>query len=844
MSQTIAYRLTVFAGTLYSNTTTALTPASGSSHSGSFQVASVTGVSGFEPFLTTPSGQQGAYNFENGTTTKGTYNVTILDKKVGATGGNLERFVSAFIGNENAQLHLIGRKALLEEYDGTTWSPLFVGKVNRVSLASPLEFTLELGDPGYELTQKIFSIKPRVSYAVYKSLLPLGLLDSLTSTSGSVTDRITGGIGFPVSSSINETNRRILRLKNDAITSPANFYPYGSDDSDGSPFQPGTTTGVGNGMAPLRAQVTISGVEYHYVVDKMERLLGYTKTSGNSPITRIAVKELPTNDPDYAPLSALVVNSATTVIVYRVLNDTADGIATMWLPATPYTIFRDVLDGKYFQSGSNTLVVPYDSGTLAALEAAQPLPNTIYRINEGVEAKEFIEAECRRFALGYTYDPVINGGVAQAQIRFFSTLQPASLAGLQTIDGSDLDATGNKEWEAVSPIYGVVGRYYMETYRNLSRDSLGTNITPEIDVTTETQYPIIIVPDGSNTIDASLAVDDVDFAGLRGLNNNYQTLGDDAVVFNLPSHKYMSGQALKWLSAYYNRRKYGNPIVTLTLVRNANTKTMKVGDFVLVELDVLPNQSVRQRGGTRVMQILQKSPDGIRYQVQLVDAGVSATMNTPTLGTVTAPNPSQVSFSVTTNQDANVEIEYAAVPSGGSAPSSASTQWTMAYVRQINNTSTTVTIEGLPNGRKIFVRIRSTSPTNGELRLPSPWSTSAGTEISWINAPSGLTASNVNSRSAVLNWTDTESGKYDVEVWTCAPASTTPTQHITKLPAGSTTYWLKGLHKDSATSHTSFVRFIDGKAGFSPFASASFNATGSAPQLDEPAAILVYESRL
>jgi len=79
----------------------------------------------------------------------------------------------------------------------------------------------------------------------------------------------------------------------------------------------------------------------------------------------------------------------------------------------------------------------------------------------------------------------------------------------------------------------------------------------------------------------------------------------------------VNGRAVAYLKKYFDRNQFGNPLVQLTCIRNATTNGLKVGDFVLVDVDVLPNQALHTRGGTRIYQIVQKNVDGIQIEFNL-----------------------------------------------------------------------------------------------------------------------------------------------------------------------------------------------------------------------------------
>lgn len=829
MAQVIGYRATVFNCELY-ETGSVYAASSASPASGSLlKFASLPNITGFEPYLADlPTGQSPEFEFDGaGTSTFGNATLRVLDKKIGTD--NAERWLSGFFGNDDAVFDLHNKKVFVEVFDGTTWTPHMVGAITSITQASKLEFEISITDAGALLKQRIFTSKPRVSYAVFKSVWPLGLLDTLSSTSGSNTDQITGGIGFTVGSFTSiDSGSKYANLTNEALLFSENYYPVAGDKHGSGLFSYAATTGVAVKASPLRAQITVGGTEYHYQVQRLVRPIGMTQATNIAPVQRVVVRELATDDPDYAPLSALT--GTGNIIVYRVLNDDGSGIGTMWLPRTPYQILRDILDGHYFEL--DAMSIPYDAASITALEAAQPLPNTIYRISESTDVQTWLTDFCASYGIGYTIEAT---STPASQLRFFSTLAPSSLSGLATIGATDVVAGAQFGWEAGQRIRGAVGAFYTETSRNLSRDSVGTSLAPDMELTIESVNGVTLVGDAAGTD----ALPQLDFKGLRAISNNVQTLEDDAAVENLISYKYFYGQALKWVTSYYNRRSHGNPTVRLTLARNSNTNALAVGSYALVDVDFLPNQSTNSRmdGDARVMQILQKSLEGMNYSVKLIDAGISDLMHDPNVSALT-PSSHTVAFTVTVDEPALVEVQYCAYAAGGSVPGTNSTAWTTAYVSELNTETKAFSIGGLPNGRRIAVRARSTAPATGALKLPSNWDVTTGVLLDYIDPPDNIAADDITSRSAVITWDNTNTS-YNVQLWVASPAGT-PTQQIVTLPAGSTKYWLIGLHKYPSTSIRVGVRYVDENGGFSDFDTIDFTASGTPAQLDEPSALQIY----
>lgn len=844
MPQQIHYRMTVYDGTLFSDTTTVLTPAASAPHTDPFKVTTLPNLSGWKPYMRVPKGERGAFDLKTAGSTVGTYTVELLDKRT--ADGNINRFISAFIGNTNAMLSIVGRKVYIEESldNGSSWSPFFVGRINDVNMSNPLVVSFKIGDSVELLKQKLFTSRPRTDYVVFKSLLPLGLIKDLTTVSGSETSKIPAVAGLRIESIPTGTDSRIIKLSSEALNDTANFWPFDPEVKSSDINIPTRGTNGSYSVPPLRCMVQVGSSFYHYAVDYMTRPYNWVNTKeAYTPIEKVRVLELPTTDSDYAPLTAIDGNlvAIKRLWIYRLISDDASKLNTFWLSANPYTIAKDVLEGKFFVSTSLSIGVAYDSSSLTSLQSSQPLPDAIFRINETVEAAKFIEDYiCKPYNLGYTIEPIDNSGVPKSRLRFFSTRQPqsGSLGGLVTINGTDVVAESAKEWSSNPPIGGVDFTFYMESSAGLSRSTKNLTISPDIESVVETSYTTIFLPSAVDSVDASYKRDTINMNGVRGILKNPLNPNNVGAVNQTSAYNVSRANANRLATEYYNRRKSGIPTVRLSTVRNSKTNGILVGDFVFVEVEVLPNQATHTRGGTRVMQVLQKTPNGLMNDFELIDSGINAVMATPSLGSVTSPDISQVSFSITTTEKATVEIEAAIVPAGGSAPAASSVNWMLVERLPVNTTTVTHTINALPEGRRIYVRIRATSPDNALFKLASPWVTSSGLDLSNLGTPSTVTVTNTTTRSAKVNWTNTES-EYPIEVWLASPAGTPDTQ-ISSLPAGSTSYTLRGLDKNSSTSHRVGIRYVDGVLGYGPFGTADFTATGAAPVLDAPAAILIY----
>jgi len=341
--------------------------------------------------------------------------------------------------------------------------------------------------------------------------------------------------------------------------------------------------------------------------------------------------------------------------------------------------------------------------------------------------------------------------------------------------------------------------------------------------------------------DASYPILVVDCTSIRAVNVDAATFSSEGLIEGTNAASWAYKAANKVASNIFNRFKSGNPEVQIDCIRNNTTNAIDIGDFVLVNSDILPNQALHTRGGTRVFQVIDKNIDGLNVNFGLFDSGINATMNTPSFGAFVATNANAVSSSITTTQNANVDLEYAVVQQGASVPSSTSTSWLLYGAFNISSSTQPILLTQLPEGRTIYLRARAFVPDNSDLKLPSPYVYSSGSTLNGIASPTNVVVSNITARSATINWTNTNDF-YFPQILLASPAGV-PDTTIIQLPASSSTYTLSGLNENSSTSHTVGVRYIDSYGGFSRMASASFTASGSAVTLDAPAALTLYIKR-
>ena len=759
----------------------------------------------------------------------------------------------------NSNLTIIGKKTVIEESldGGTTWNPFFVGRINNITLNSNLTYVFELGDSLELLKNKIFNTEPSVAYASFRAVLPNGYTKNVTVLDDTSTVALADGLQVEsVTLPYPESPDRRLKLDKISTNRVDNNFNSGTLIKNGNALV-GT---VNTGAEGYRALLLNDGVYYVYKVILLSTPNNVRTDITGQRIETIDITPLDPQDPQYRSTLLIAPGDKPKIWVYKLLEE-EDKVGMFFLNETPYNILRDVLRGKYFNQfftvtvvgGENVYLptaqnIPFNEASIVAMETAYPLTKALFKIEKPMSAVEFIEKHiCQPYSLGYTFIPeTINGSIASS-FNLFSTAQLSNASGIPTLDNTVITTATNKEWKTNDPVLYVKGTCYLENLQSSLYAASKLWDPNALTVGKSTADPIATQPftvlyANLNQInDPSYKPIDVDFTSIRGVNSDITTFSNVGKMEKTTAANWAIAKALKAASNIFNRFKSGNPEIAIECIRNNTTNAIDIGDFVFVTSDVLPNQALRTRGGTRIFQVNEKNIDGIRVKFGLFDSGINETMSVPSFGTITTPGINTLSGSISASQKANVELEYAVVAEGGALPAANNSAWLLNSAYAISASAKPFTIQNLPEGRTIYLRARAVTPDLSDIKLPSAYVYSSGSTLSGIASPSAVSVSNITNRSATVNWTNTNSF-YNVEILLASPAGV-PSTSIINLPASSSVYNLIGLNENTSTGHTVGVRYTDNFGGFSRIASASFTATGSAVTLDAPAALTLYIKR-
>ncbi|HNA49711.1 MAG TPA: hypothetical protein PK594_02545, partial [Mycobacterium sp.] len=842
-----AYRLTVYAPrSTDASEATVLTPIGGAAHSDDFQVTTLPGVAGWQPYLDLPEGRRGRLDLKTRRLDQGQQTVRVLDARTGTA--NASRWASAFLGDSGGRPQLLGCLALLEESTdgGTTWADYFTGRINRVGLVDDLWLELQLRDPSSELNYEVFGTRPAasVSYALEPSVLPLGvtaaygLLPAITRMGGTwgtsgvlrTITLATGSTGF--SRADNLVTRALV---------PGTIPTGGADKV---PVQPG-----------LRVRFTAGSTANKEAELVAIEAKGGSSVGPNFKVSKLYVKVVDSSDPYYValPNSGDTANAATLSFEVRQVNPpTTEAVTPRIILADvhPVTVWKDLLDGKFSRlsaAGAVTRTFPCDSAAFTTLIADTSFPLCRFVVESPAKLQDWVE---RNILLPYGLGAYLD---ASGQVVPLDLRPPQSTPSSTTITDADLQTEDALAWQVDREEAVTVVRVKTRTDYpvNVAALYLGSDPIPEFNTAlftsaeTEFVYPTFGNSDlGERTLT-------VEALGLRVFAGETLTAGS-AVQSRSEWVRSQADAIQLFFQAPYAA---GPMFVTLPCRRTANTD-VQPGAWVVADCDKLPDPGSNLRGGNRLLRVVERSDYGLLRQLRCVDAGPGTIATAPTVATPAqeASNTYEgITVAVTLNGSSEAATLWvnATSTSTGSVPSATDAGWRL--VTPVGQTSPlitatgTVTVRGLPSNRRIWVRVRT--ETGSTKKLPSAYAFPAGTgyvATAAYTAPSALGSATVTTKSATLTWTvGTAALRTVVRIVGGASSgaadAATPVA-LTVLPPGTARYDLVGLDSGGPWWHCD-VYHIDPYGGSTSVANlAAFQATGTAATAPTPAAVLVTRS--
>lgn len=851
----IAWRATVYAGRSVDSTeATVLTPAAGAVHSDSFKVATRSGVSGFQPYLLEVSGRAGRLDPLTSHTDVGELTLTIGDVRTTAGGSNLERWITAYLGNAQQRRQLGGCKVKVERSadGGTTWTTWYTGRIMAVRVVGLLRYELRVQDLARELAVKCFIGRPHssITYAGTTALLPAGPLAAFGTTPAII--RVTGSIavwtttqaggnvyrGFSLDT---DSQRRADNLATDAIFAALGYERTSVGDVVKAALYPRFENRLRARIK--RLDTNAEGVFKVGAVSTVTRGGGVgTKVGamGTVPVavSGFAILPLDASDPDYLALPA----DGTSVNGYLYLDDVVSEANPLLIDdAHPWQLTSDILAGKFGRLTSagavswSWPVQAADTGGRSGFTtriADATLPTLRFVVTEPWEVWRFLEEQLHR-PFRQAMRLLADGSALPLDLRLPSSL-PAT-----TITDADL-AEPAVAWseEPTRGIARVEAKRYSDTpTANLAtlladmvfRDGISTYLRRAASLYDAGAAEVRVVDLGAT--DLAEQVVQLDCQGLR--SQPFETI--DGLDRALWAQRIIERFAQE-LRLPFGR---GPAYIPLVCRDTANTTDCQVGDFRVIDVDAVPDPATNKRGGPRVGLCLERQDVGPRILLTFLDVGINVVATAPTIGTPTknSTDPEHaidVVCTVNASSEA-MELQVAVTATSvGTRPAATSALW--AYGGYATATGTVV-VRGLPNGQRVWVRVRTVPQATQYARLPSDWAFPSGTgyvDLDAITAPSAISVT-VDGEFATYTFT-MGNANLPTRVYLVTP-TTDPLEYIETLPPGTDRGGVYGL--TVSTQYKLALEHEDGVGGVSSQATATFTTNGTATAAPAAGTILL-----
>lgn len=775
---------------------------------GQFDNFSVKGA--WQPYLQQFRGRRGKINPSDRSIDVGSITLTLLDEKV-TIGQNTNRWVTAFLGDLKGRFR--GKhKVLVEESldNGNTWANFWTGRVIMRHLVDRAEATLEIRDMSDDLqTMMAFVGEPHssITYAALESIMPVGVLRSaygtlqpanpLSGTTGGLT--INGSSWLPgmqvmtldTASQARDDNVVTTQLLN---TCPPNQIIPGGLGATGLIL--GLSVPVFTGRCRARITWTsgaLSGQTGDYQVGSLMIQKG---KGGKQTLQAFLLQVVDASDRFFLAMPA----SGVTGNIYMYLDAEINGTAPLFInDVDPAQLISDLCAGKfsYWYRPPETLPAGKNYGDVKQTIAANPAnsafigtrPLVRFVIKQSLSLLDFIQ---KHLLMQMNWAIYLN---KSGQLTLVDLTTPTSLAGLPTITDADCATqTGTWDHDATQAITRVDFTHYIDQPITPAQLVPADGSVPSLDtsgVVQEYDAPLIVLNIGSSDFTDNALQIDCD--GLRAMQGEIEQ-NQDRFQFN---QNYLAGLANQL------HMPYGWGAATLPLVcrRTTTVTSLTQGALAILNVSWVPNPTTNTRGGTRVVRVLEVSENGPNVQLQLLDLGVNAFVNPPTMGALSQETNNTytgATFSITLNaQNQPVECRYAVTPTSlGTIPADSDPRWAFGFLWGSGNSfsmsgyayaSGTTTLRGLAPGQRAWIQIRSIS-NDQDPHFPSAWqSPSSGNayiDMAALPAPSALGSSLITGHTFRVSFTV---GAADLQtlVTIAQPVGSTPRTYATLLPTSN-----------------------------------------------------------
>src|SRR6185312_3664815 len=226
--------------------------------------------------------------------------------------------------------------------------------------------------------------------------------------------------------------------------------------------------------------------------------------------------------------------------------------------------------------------------------------------------KDVLQKYIAPFGYGYRIEPTGSNGYYFAKFVPFSNIIPTSLANLATITDADINDTSKTAWQIGLPISTITLKYYLEQPTQLSAIKGSTNFNHWlVDEAENTVVDLNLMNANDVTTGQQFQIDAL---GVRDESN--------PLYFLLPGYVPYANHLYNLMLNYYTTR-FGTTAAKITLdcERNTNTNAIKVGDFVIVQTQLLPDSTINERNGSRLVQVIERWENGPHVTFKFQDCG-------------------------------------------------------------------------------------------------------------------------------------------------------------------------------------------------------------------------------
>lgn len=841
------YRLRIFAT---GSTQTPLTPAPGAPHSDDFVIATTQSLAGSQPYLGLPSGQKNIFDIVKKDSIIGSLKFRLMDKSL-STGNNLVRWVSAFVGDERGKVKLLGNECSVEESidGGVTFLPFYFGVVESFQLSGEFnQYDLVVREKNE--TQRniiLFRGEPSASllfsnsYGNRRQMVPWGSdgqygpFPSYAKTIGtwrtSVSDRnrvIETDLANPFNNIVGGAHVSEPFMDEIPITGGENAVLEQSEGSSGPIVRVTSGATVGRFTATygqLAFDLTGVSVDGPFFVAKLllepldPSAFEYLALDGFSPGQAVRYQVL-TNEPPTKEFPTLVGD----VHPIQFLKDIYLGLHSALNPS----------DGKAIFSGS----VDIDDASFDVLISDGKFKESRWLIEREISMRKFVSKNILDpYLLGFRMQATESFGRFFSKLVLFDLEAPATLSGIPTIETDEVVAGAPVSWEPGQTFEQFDFTTYQERYSRVSNgfirgDEVRDPLTGPANPTLITQFPII---------DSTIVVENItgkgnrtlqqDGLGLRWILNEqfYDIESDASGITNFTlTRKAMVERVSRQLKAQsIFRLGRGPATVTIDVRRTANTNDLQVGEWRLLDVDYLPDPFTHVRGGTRLMQCVERSERGNAIRFKFVDSGQNTQRAAPTMHEFTQIGAtSAASGGISVGVTDSVETWFAMTPTDvATRPDETSSLWQFNRTQLIQGGTTgSVFLGPVAVGSRVWPRARSRPPIDEDNQIPSDFvfhPTPGYFDMSSaLNPPTNLFVLNRTTVTADIRWVvgDTTAS---IEVL-LKPESSSSFALVTRLTPRTTQYTLGGLSVAiSENPYVVAIRHIDTRSGATS-ATASF----------------------